>query len=210
MKFIVIEGNIGSGKTTLAQMLAKDFNAKLILEEFDDNPFLPKFYQDNDRYSFPLEISLLIDRYEQIKKEIVNNAVNSPFVIADYYFSKTAIFAKKNLKKEEYRLFLKIFDIISGSLPRPDLYIYLQANTDKLLGNIKKRGRDYEKAITLEYLEKISNGYADFTGQINSFPILTIDINSIDFVINPAHYDILKSTLLKSDYKLGQNRIILP
>src|SRR5690554_1315285 len=137
MKYLVIEGNIGSGKTTLAKMLADDLNAKLILEQFADNPFLPRFYEDQERYSFSLELSFLADRYNQLKKEVLNLDLFHPLLIADYYFSKTAIFAQKTLQPDEYRLFKQIFSMVADNIPKPDLYVYLHADTSKLLENIK-------------------------------------------------------------------------
>lgn len=209
MQFLVIEGNIGSGKSTLANKLAEEYNAKLILEQFADNPFLPKFYNDPERYSFPLELSFLADRYNQIKKEVLNRDLFHPLLIADYYFSKTSIFAQNTLKKDEYRLFRQIFDIVSESVPKPDLYVYLHADTNKLLKNIKKRGRDFEKDISAEYLENIQNGYFHFFRQTHSFPILIIDISHIDFVKNQEHYHQIKEAIFKNEYKLGINRLLL-
>lgn len=209
MQFLVIEGNIGSGKTTLAKMLADDLNAKLILEQFADNPFLPKFYKDQERYSFPLELSFLADRYKQIKREVLNRDLFHPLILADYYFSKTAIFAQNTLKPDEYHLFRQIFDMVSDTIPKPDLYVYLHADTQNLLANIKKRGRDYEQEISAEYLDNIREGYFSYFRGINSFPILVIDVNNIDFVEKNNHFQQLKDILLKSDYKLGINRLIL-
>jgi deoxyadenosine/deoxycytidine kinase len=210
MRFLVIEGNIGAGKTSLSEKLANEFNAKLIVEQFADNPFLPKFYKNQERYSFPLELSFLADRYNQIKEEVLNLDLFHNFLIADYYFAKSAIFAQNTLKQDEYRLFRQIFDIVFESMPKPDLYVYLHSDTDRLIKNIAKRGRDYEQEITPEYLEKIQNGYFHFFRQVNSFPILVIDINNIDFVNNNQHYLLLKEAIFKSDYKLGINRLIMP
>lgn len=210
MQFLVIEGNIGSGKTTLAGKLAEDLNAKLILEQFADNPFLPKFYEDQERYSFPLELSFLADRYKQIKKEVLDRDLFHPLVVADYYFSKTAIFARNNLKPDEYHLFRQIFDMVSENIPKPDLYVYLHADTTNLLRNIKRRGRPYEMEITAEYLENISVGYISYLKGINSFPVLIIDVNNINFVDNKDHYLLLKEVLYKSKYNFGINRLILP
>lgn len=209
LQFLVIEGNIGAGKTTLAKMLADDFNAKLILEQFADNPFLPKFYENQERYSFPLELSFLADRYNQIKKQVLNLDLFHSMFIADYYFSKTSIFAQNTLKDDEYRLFRQIFDIVSESMPKPDLYVYLHTNVENLIKNISSRGRDYEKNISSEYLEKIKQGYFSYFKQINNFPILIIDINNIDFVEKPDHYQHLKEAIFNSDYKLGVNRLIM-
>ncbi|HKL34193.1 MAG TPA: deoxynucleoside kinase [Tangfeifania sp.] len=209
MRFLVIEGNIGAGKTTLSEKLANEFNAKLIVEQFADNPFLPKFYKNQERYSFPLELSFLADRYNQIKDEVLNLDLFHNFLIADYYFAKSAIFAQNTLKQDEYRLFRQIFDIVFESMPKPDLYVYLHSDTENLLKNIAKRGRDYEKEITPEYLDKIRDGYFHFFKQVNNFPVLIIDINHIDFVDNNQHYELLKKAIFKSDYKLGINRLIM-
>jgi len=209
MQFLVIEGNIGAGKTTLAKKISVEYNAKLIMEQFEDNPFLPKFYKNQERYSFPLELSFLADRYYQIKKEILHPDLFRSFLIADYYFAKSAIFAENTLKKDEYRLFRRIYDIISEQMPHPDLYVYLHATPGNLLRNISKRGREYEKDIPPEYLEKIQQGYFDFFRQIRTFPVLIIDVNNIDFVNNKKHYLRLREALFKSDYKLGINRLII-
>ncbi len=209
MRFLVIEGNIGAGKTTLAGKFSEEFNAKLILEQFAENPFLPKFYQDQERYSFPLELSFLADRYHQIKKEVLNLDLFHSFLVADYYFAKSAIFAQNTLKDDEYRLFRQIFDIIFESMPKPDLYVYLHSNTDKLLQNIKNRGRDYEKNIQPDYLEKIKNGYFSYFKKVTSFPILVVDVNNIDFVENQDHYEQLKQLVFHSEYKLGVNMLIM-
>jgi deoxyadenosine/deoxycytidine kinase len=209
MRFLVIEGNIGAGKTTLAKMIAEEFDAKLVLEQFADNPFLPKFYNDQERYSFPLELSFLADRYYQIKKQVFNPDLFHSLLVADYFFAKSSIFAQNTLKDDEYRLFRQIFDIVFESMPKPDLYVYLHADTSQLLKNIKLRGRDYEKNISAEYLEKIKNGYFGFFKQITTFPILVIDINNIDFVENQGNYQRLKQAIFQSNYKLGMNTLIM-
>ncbi|HYQ58340.1 MAG TPA: deoxynucleoside kinase [Draconibacterium sp.] len=209
MQFLVIEGNIGAGKSTLSRMIAEDYNAKLVLEQFADNPFLPKFYQDKERYSFPLELSFLADRYNQIKNEVLNPDLFHSFMVADYFFAKTAIFAKNTLKDDEYRLFKQIFDIMFESMPKPNLYVYLHADVNQLMHNIKMRGRDYEQNMDPVYLRKIESGYFNFFKQFSSFPILIIDINGIDFVKDPDHYLKIKSCVFNSDYKLGINRMIL-
>jgi deoxyadenosine/deoxycytidine kinase len=209
MRFLVIEGNIGAGKTTLAKMIAEELNAKLVLEQFADNPFLPKFYNEPDRYSFPLELSFLADRYNQIKKDVFNPELFQSLIIADYFFAKSAIFAQNTLKNDEYRLFRQIFDIVFESMPKPDLYVYLHSDTDKLLQNIKHRGRSYEQNIAGEYLEKIKSGYFGFLKQISTFPVLVIDISKIDFVADSEKYQELKTAIFKTGYKLGMNTLIM-
>ena len=209
MRFLVIEGNIGAGKTTLAKMIAGEFNAQLVLEQFADNPFLPKFYNDQERYSFPLELSFLADRYYQIKKQVFSPDLFHSLIVADYFFAKSAIFAQNTLKDDEYRLFRQIFDIVFESMPKPDLYVYIHADSGQLLKNIKVRGRDYEQNITAEYLDNIKNGYFSFFKQISNFPILVVDVNNFDFVENAHNFNQLKNAIFQGDYKLGINRLIL-
>jgi deoxyguanosine kinase len=205
--FIVIEGNIGAGKTSLARLIAGEYNARLILEQFADNPFLPKFYQDPDRFSFPLELSFLAERYNQLKKEFEGDLFSS-FTISDYYFIKSLIFSKSTLKDDEYVLYRQLFNIIYATLPKPDLYVYLYLDTNHLLKNIRKRGRAYEQNITSGYLEKIQQGYFDFFRQNPDYKFLVIDCNDIDFVGRQDHYDKIIDTIFKPEYPKGITRII--
>ncbi len=208
--FIVIEGNIGAGKTTLAKKIAEDYNAKLIPEEFAENPFLPKFYKDPDKYSFPLELSFLADRFHQLNKEIRNRDLFKSFVISDYYFTKSLIFARNTLSDDEYGLYRRIFDITYTNLPKPDLYVFLYLDIEKLIHNIQHRGRDYEKEIQPSYLEKIQNGYFEYMKQHQTeFKFLVIDTNNIDFVKNPDDYKKLTNLIFEKDYEVGINRVIL-
>ena len=186
--YIAIEGNIGAGKTTLSNMITNDYNAKTVLERFADNPFLPKFYENNERYAFPLEMSFLADRYQQLSDDLAQFDLFKNFIVSDYYIFKSLIFAQVTLQKDEYFLYRKMFDIMYKEIAKPDLYIYLYQNTPRLLENIKKRGRDYEQNIAPEYLDKIHKGYLNFIkteGHLNS---LIIDISDKDFVNNPTHY----------------------
>lgn len=207
--YVVIEGNIGAGKTTLAGRIAEQFNAHLILEHFADNPFLPKFYKEPDKYSFPLELSFLASRYKQLKEELVPQNLFKSFTIADYYFMKSLVFAASTLEGDEYNLYRQIFYIIYGSLPKPDIYVYLHLNTDRLLENIEKRGRNYEKSITKEYLQKIQDSYFSFFRQNPENKYLVIDINEIDFVANKDHYSKIIDTVFVDDYPVGLNKVIL-
>ena len=207
--YIVIEGNIGAGKTSLSKLISENFNAKLILEQFADNPFLPKFYKNPDRYSFPLELSFLADRYNQLKKDLSHRDLFKSFTVSDYYFMKSLIFSKSTLQDDEYNLYRQIFDIIYNQLPKPDLYVYLHLNTENLMKNIKKRGRDYEQNITEDYLKKIQNGYFDYFKQQEDFRILIIDTNNIDFVNNKEHYKLIVDTIFNNEYKIGTNRVLL-
>jgi len=186
--YIAIEGNIGAGKTTLTNMIAEDFNAKIILERFADNPFLPKFYEDKERYAFPLEMSFLADRYQQLSDDLAQFDLFKNFIVSDYYIFKSLIFAQVTLLKEEYFLYRKMFDIMYKEISKPDLYIYLYQETPRLIENIKKRGRDYEQNISPEYLDKIHNGYATFIKTEENLETLVIDVSNKDFVHNPEDY----------------------
>ncbi len=209
LNYIVIEGNIGAGKTTLSKMIAKDFNAKLILEQFVDNPFLPKFYKEPDKYSFQLELSFLAERYQQLNNELTSRDLFRPFTVADYYFMKSLIFARATLKEDEYNLYRQIFNIIYKSIPKPDLYVYLHMEVKKLKENIQKRGRDYEKEIPEEYLLKLQEGYFDFFRQQNDIKYLIIDANNMDLVENPDDYLKVKRYIFTQDYSVGINRITI-
>lgn len=208
-QFIVIEGNIGAGKTSLVNKLAEEFQAKKILERYADNPFLPKFYEDKERYSFPLELSFLADRYHQIKEDLSQPDLFSSFTIADYYFMKSLIFAKKTLSSDEYNLYRKLFQIIYESVPKPDLYVYIHVSSDRLLSNIKTRGRNYEQNISRDYLESIQQGYFDFFKEQNKLKFLILDCNAIDFVNKDDDYNKLKQLILQEKYPEGSTRIIL-
>jgi deoxyguanosine kinase len=186
--YIAIEGNIGAGKTTLTNKLAEDFNAKMVLERFADNPFLPKFYEDQSRYAFPLEMSFLADRYQQISDDLAQFDLFKDFVVADYHIFKSLIFAKVTLAEDEFRLYKTMFDIIYKEMPKPDLYIYLYQNTERLLQNIKLRGRSYEQEIPAEYLEKINSGYLDYIKSQKDLNVLVIDVSDRDFVENQSDY----------------------
>ncbi|MBP6038720.1 MAG: 2-amino-4-hydroxy-6-hydroxymethyldihydropteridine diphosphokinase [Flavobacterium sp.] len=186
--YIAIEGNIGAGKTTLASKLAEDCNAKLVLERFADNPFLPKFYKDQSRYAFPLEMSFLADRYQQLSDDLAQFDLFKDFVVADYHIFKSLIFAKVTLQEDEFRLYKTMFDIIHKEMPKPDLYVYLYQNTVRLLRNIKKRGRSYEQEIEASYLEKINQGYLDYIKTQTNLNVLIIDVSELDFVKNQADY----------------------
>lgn len=185
---IVIEGNIGAGKTTLATKISEDFNAKLVLEGFADNPFLPKFYEDQNRYAFPLEMSFLADRYQQLSDDLTQLDLFKKFTVADYFIFKSLIFARVTLGEDEYRLYHKIFEIMYKEIPKPDLYVYLYQDTEQLLANIKKRGRSYEQEIPSEYLDKINKGYLEYLKQQKDLNVLIIDVSDKDFVENQEDY----------------------
>jgi len=186
--YIAIEGNIGAGKTSLATMISQDFNAKLILERFKDNPFLPKFYEDQHRYAFPLEMSFLADRYQQLSDDLAQYDLFTDFIVSDYDVFKSLIFAKITLQEDEYSLYNKLFSIIYKELLKPDLYVYLYQNTDRLLENIKTRGRDYEQNIQPEYLMDINKSYLSYIKSQTDINIKVIDITGKDFINNREDY----------------------
>ena len=186
--YIAFEGNIGAGKTTLTTKIAEDFNAKTVLERFADNPFLPKFYEDQNRYAFPLEMSFLADRYKQLSDDLAQFDLFKDFVVADYHIFKSLIFAKVTLQEDEFRLYKTLFDIVYREMPKPDLYIYLYQNTERLLANIKKRGRSYEQNIPADYLDKINGGYLDYIKSQLDLNVLIIDVSDRDFVENQEDY----------------------
>jgi deoxyguanosine kinase len=186
--YVAFEGNIGAGKTTLATKIAEDFNAKTVLERFADNPFLPKFYKDQNRYAFPLEMSFLADRYQQLSDDLAQFDLFKDFLVADYHIFKSLIFAKITLAEDEYRLYRNLFDIVYREMPKPDLYIYLYQNSERLLQNIKKRGRSYEQKIPADYLDKINTGYLEYIKSQTELNVLIIDVSDKDFVKNQEDY----------------------
>lgn len=189
--YIAIEGNIGAGKTSLTNQLSEQFNAKLVLERYADNPFLPKFYEDKERYAFPLEMSFLADRYQQLTDDLAQFDLFKNFIISDYYIFKSLIFAQVTLQKEEYLLYRKMFDLMYKEITKPDLYVYLYQNTERLLENIKKRGRSYEQNIQPEYLKKIHNGYKSFINTEQNLNSLILDVSELDFVNNTKDYSFI-------------------
>ncbi len=187
--YIAIEGNIGAGKTTLANMIGDEFNARLVLERFADNPFLPKFYEDKDRYAFPLEMSFLADRYQQLSDDLAQFDLFKNLIVSDYYIFKSLIFSQITLQEDEYSLYKRMFDVMYKEITKPDLYIYLYQNTDRLLENIKKRGRAYEQNIKPGYLDKIHKGYFNFIKSQQQLNTLIIDVSEMDFVKNKEDYN---------------------
>ncbi|MCD2257597.1 2-amino-4-hydroxy-6-hydroxymethyldihydropteridine diphosphokinase [Psychroserpens luteolus] len=186
--YIAIEGNIGAGKTSLAHQISNDFNAKLILERFADNPFLPKFYEEPQRYAFTLEMSFLADRYQQISDDLSQLDLFKDFIVSDYDIYKSLIFSKITLPEDEFKLYRKLFYLMYKDIAKPELYVYLYQNTERLQDNIKKRGRDYEQNIDDEYLEKINSGYLDFLKKQTELNVKIIDISDKDFVNSRDDY----------------------
>lgn len=204
-QFIAIEGNIGAGKTTLSTMIAEEFGCRLILEQFTDNPFLPFFYEQPERYAFPVELFFMTERHKQLQEELGQINLFQQTLLADYFFLKTLLFARNNLNNEEYRLFQRLFHILNASFPKPELLVYLHRPVDDLLKNIDKRGRDFEKDMAPEYLLQIQNAYFDFFKTQTDIPILIIDIEGVDFIENKSNYQELLS-LLHQTYPAGINR----
>ena len=206
--YIAIEGNIGAGKTTLATRMSQQFNSRLILEQFEDNSFLPKFYEDPSRYAFPLELSFLADRFQQLKNQLAVQDMFHPVIIADYFILKSLIFAKKTLNSEEFTLYTRLFSIIENALPKPDLLVYLYLDISRLQKNIRNRGRVYEQKIEDDYLQRIQEGYLDYIRQQQGLRVLLIDTNKLDFVAHQADYDTLIEIILQ-EYPIGIHRITL-
>jgi len=206
--FVTIEGNIGAGKTTLANLLSKHFNARLILEEFADNPFLPKFYENPDQYAFPLELFFMAERYKQLKELLQTKDLFQSVTISDYLFTKCLLFAKVNLPEEEFRLYQKLFDIINPQIVQPEILIYLHAPVQKLQENIKKRNRGYEQNIPNDYLFNLQETYTQYIKQHN-IKTLFVDASNADFLENDKHLDIILEALDK-EYETGQYYLSLP
>ncbi len=205
-KYIAIEGIIGAGKTTLTKKIANDFGSKLILEQFEENSFLPKFYKDPARYAFPLELSFLADRYQQLKSVLSKPDLFYPNTIADYFIFKSLIFAQNNLSDDEFILYSKLFTIIENTLPKPDLLVYLLLSPEKALQNIKKRGRDYEQDIKISYLQDIQENYLDYINKQNHLRVVIIKTSDLDFVNNSEDYEKILSIISKN-YDKGVHTI---
>jgi len=206
--FITVEGNIGAGKTTLTHLLAKHFNARIILEEFADNPFLSKFYDNPKHYAFPVELFFMAERYKQLKEMVHTKDLFQTVTISDYLFTKCLLFAKVNLPEEEFRLYQKLFDIIHQQLVFPDILIYLHAPVFKLQENIKKRNREYEQQIPDEYLFNLQETYTNYIKQHNIKTIF-IDATNADFLGNEKHLEVVLNALDK-DIEQGQHYFTLP
>ena len=206
--FIAIEGNIGAGKTTLAHLLSKQLNARLVLEEFADNPFLPKFYENPQQYAFPLELFFMAERYKQLKELIHTKDLFQNITVSDYLFTKCLLFAKVNLTEEEFRLYHKLYDIIRQPLIQPDLLIYLHVPVHKLQKNIRKRNRSYELNIPDDYLFRLQETYTHYIRQHN-LKTLFVDASNADFLGNEKHFRILLDALEK-EYENGQHYLMLP
>jgi deoxyadenosine/deoxycytidine kinase len=206
--FVTIEGNIGAGKTTLAHILSKHYNARLILEEFADNPFLPKFYENPTQYAFPLELFFMAERYKQLKELLQTKDMFQNITISDYLFTKCLLFAKVTLFDDEFRLYQKLFEIINPQIIQPDILIYLHTPVQKLQENIKKRNREYEQSIPNDYLFSLQETYTQYIKQHN-IKTLFVDASNADFLGNEEHIKVITDALDK-EYENGQHYITLP
>jgi len=206
--FITIEGNIGAGKTTLAHLLAKHYDARLVLEQFADNPFLPKFYENPQQYAFPLELFFMAERFKQLKDLIQQKDLFQSLTITDYLFTKCLLFAKINLSEDEFRLYQRLFDIMYQQLVQPEILIYLHAPVNKLQQNIRKRNRSYEQNIPDDYLFSIQETYTHYIRQHN-LKTLFVDASNADFLGNEKHLQVILNALEK-EYPDGQHYISLP
>ena len=204
--YICIEGNIGAGKSSFCKRIEQEYNCDLILEQFDDNPFLPYFYKDPSRYAFPVELFFMTERHKQLQQHLLKPDLFTEFILSDYFFRKTSLFAKNNLHDDEFRLFQRLYSILETSFPKPDILVYLHRSVNRLLLNIINRGRKYEKNISREYLESVQDAYFDYFKNEASFPIVIIDVENMDFEHKKSDYDLLIS-LLSKEYLPGVHRI---
>lgn len=206
--FVTIEGNIGAGKTTLANILSKHYNARLVLEEFADNPFLPKFYENPEQYAFPVELFFMAERYKQLKDLLQTKDMFQSVTISDYLFTKCLLFAKVNLHNDEFRLYQKLFEIINPQIMQPEILIYLHTPVNRLKENIKKRNREYEQNIPSDYLFQLQETYTQYIKQHN-IKTLFVDASNADFIHNAEHVKAITDALDK-EYEQGQHYLTLP
>jgi len=205
-RFIAIEGNIGAGKTTLCQMLAEEYNCRLILEQFTDNPFLPYFYENPERYAFPVELFFMTERHKQLQEELAQQDIFQQTIFADYFFIKTLLFAKNNLNTEEYRLFQRLFNVLNSTFPKPEIIVYIHRSVDILLKNIQSRGRSYEQEITGEYLLELQHAYFEYFRVEQQIPVVIIDVGEANFSVGNDTYNLLME-ILQTKYKPGIHHV---
>lgn len=197
LRFLAIEGNIGAGKTSLARLISRQFGARLVVERFEDNVFLPKFYQDRERFAFPLELSFLAERYRQAKEDFVQDLF-SPFIVSDFTIAKSLVFSQNNLQPDEYDLFSRLFHIVLGSVPKPDIYVYLHSDVERLLQNINQRGRSYEMDMDPAYLKMLEEGYFKYIKTLPAEKTLVLDVTGLDFVHRQDHYQYILSEIIRA------------
>lgn len=206
--FIAIEGNIGAGKTTLANRLASDYNRRLILEEFSDNPFLPPFYREPERYAFPVELFFMAERHKQLQAELAQTDLFTNGVIADYIFVKTLLFARNTLPPEEFRLFSRLFKVMDAGFPNPDLIVYLHRPVEALQANIAKRGRAYEQEMKDEYLKSVQDAYFNYFGTQKEVPVLVLELGYLNFAEDDAVYQRMVEAMAK-EWPVGMNSLVV-
>ncbi len=194
--YIAIEGVIGAGKTSLARMLSERLSARFVLEKFEENPFLPRFYEDPERYAFQTQIFFLLSRYRQ-QQELYQADLFHSHIVSDYIFEKDKIFAYLTLRDDELKLYESLLTAIERTIPPPDLVIYLQSSVDRLMVNIRKRGREMEKNMSEEYIKELNEAYNYFFFRYKSTPLLIVKAMDIDFVNNPDHFDDLMTQILR-------------
>ena len=198
VKFISIEGVIGAGKTSLAKKIVERLDGRIILEQFDTNPFLEKFYVDRKRYAFQTQMFFLINRFKQ-QQELVQEDLFSEYIICDYIFEKDRIFAYLNLSKDELSLYESIYPLLARTLRKPDLVVFLQSSVDRLMYNIKSRNRKVERALTKSYIEELNEAYNHFFFRYNTTPLLIVNSSEIDFVNNEEDFDVLFKQIFRED-----------
>ena len=201
LRFLAIEGNIGAGKTSLARKIAARFGAKLVVEIFEDNVFLPKFYADRERFAFPLELTFLAERYRQAKEDFVQELF-SPFLVSDFSISKSLVFARNTLQQDEYLLFKRLYDIILTSIPKPDIYVYIHSGVERLMRNIRQRGRSYEANMDPAYLATVEEGYRSYMQTLDPARCLFIDVDGMDFVRSEADFEAILQRILQAALQL--------
>ncbi len=206
--FIAIEGNIGAGKTTLANRLADDHNRRLILEEFSDNPFLPPFYREPERYAFPVELFFMAERHKQLQAELAQTDLFTNGVIADYIFVKTLLFARNTLPPEEFRLFSRLFKVMDAGFPNPDLIVYLHRPVEALQTNIAKRGRDYEQEMKDEYLKSVQEAYFNYFGSQKEVPVLVLELGGLNFVEDASVYERIVEAMGR-EWPVGVSSVVM-
>ena len=193
-EYIAIEGVIGVGKTTLAKFLAQEYDAKVILEDIDGNPFLPQFYEDPERYAFPTQIFFLLSRYNELRN-LTNRDLFTRKIISDYTFDKDRIFALINLEEREKVLYEKIYNLLDKDIIKPSLVIYLQASLDTLMERIKNRGRSFERRISEDYIKLLIGSYNEYFFHFQKSPVLILNSNEFDFLNEPSHLQLLKKEI---------------
>lgn len=198
VRYIAIEGVIGAGKTTLSRMLAERLDAKLVLEKFEENPFLPKFYEDPDHFAFQTQIFFLLSRYKQ-QQDLFQGDLFHSFLVSDYIFDKDKIFAYLTLQDDELKLYESLIGTIEKNIPVPDLVVYLQSSVDRLMANIRMRGRTYEENMSSEYIKDLNDAYNYFFFRYKNAPLLIINATEIDFVNNPEDFEDLMHQIMRKD-----------